>query len=242
MGRRYPRRQAKRAPRRKQVRRRKALARRSAVPEYASCKATRDLGYDSMGNIYKFSEFSIGGWLRPANIAENYQFYRIALIEMKFIPVNDTYIAGNPGEVPNLYYIVDKADTTPQAISNADLMNMGAKPLRFDDKTISVKFKPAVVWKALDENGTGNNFGMIKVSPWLSTNDNNTSDTAAFQLSSVDHHGIVYSVQGGTAGANYRVECTAHFEFKKPLSIPLTGQAPPPVINKRLDENGVVNV
>lgn len=229
-------------PRRKQMQRRRALVRRQSH-EYATCKATRDLGYDSNGTVYKFSEFSIGGWVRPANLAQNYQFYRISLVEMKFIPVADTYIAGNPGELPNLYYIIDKADTSPQAIGVADLQNMGAKPIRFDDKTITVKFKPAVVWKALDENGTGNNFGMIKVSPWLSTNDNNTSDTANFVLSSVDHHGIVYTVQGGVAGANYRVECTATFEFKKPLSIPLSeSQAPPPVVNKRLDENGVVNV
>lgn len=207
------RRKAKKAA--KQARRSK---RQLIIPhETASCSVTHDLGYDAMGTIYKFSEFSLVGWARAASIAGNYQYYRITRVDIRWIPVADTYVAGNPGELPNLYYIVDKTDAVPPTADFTTLQAMGARPIRFDDKTIKTSFKPSVTWKGLDENGTNNNFGMSKVSPWLSTNDNNTSDTLPYATSSVDHHGIVYGVQGGVAGANYRVEATAHFEFKKPF-------------------------
>lgn len=226
----------------KRVAKRVARARRARAArmnsEHAACKVTHDLGYDSMGVVYKFSEFSLVGWLRAAEIAQFYQFYRINRIDMKFIPVADTYIAGNPGELPNLYYIIDKSDAFPYNGDITTLQNMGAKPIRFDDKTITKSFKPAVTWKALDENGTATNFGMTKVSPWLSTNNNNTSDTQPWSPSSVDHHGIVYSVQGGVAGANYRVEVTAHFEFKKPL-YPLPAPGAVSVTQKVLPDRNV---
>lgn len=212
------------------------MKRSSKVGDYATCKVTRDLGYDSNGTIYKLQEWALSGFSRAINIAASYQYYRIRLVEMKFIPTADTYIAGTTaGEIPNLYYVIDKTDSIPGVNSSlATLINAGAKPIRFDDKTITVRFKPAVVWRALDENGVApGNYNMFKVSPWLSTNDNNTSDTENWAPSSVDHHGIVYMVTGGTAGQNYRVEMTVHFDFKKPLFYTLV---PPdqatPVVNK----------
>lgn len=234
----------RRAPRRKRnLRKQRRLRLSKAMPripnEVASCSVTHDLGYDSMGTIYKFSEFSLPGWLRAVEIAQFYQYFRITKVTMRFIPVADTYIAGNPGELPNLYYIIDKTDATPFNADVTTLKNMGAKPIRFDDKTIVVSFKPAVLWKGYDENGTNTNFAMSKISPWLSTNDNNTSDSQPWSPCSVDHHGIVYGVFGGVAGANYRVETTAHFEFKKPLytqpAIPGgEGELPKPVVSKTL--------
>lgn len=194
------------------------MMRRQLPANVASCVVTKDLGYDSMGVIYKLQEWSLAGYDRAVSIAQNYQYYRITKAIFRFIPVADTYIAGNPGELPNLYYVIDKTDSIPGAGTTVDtLLSAGARPIRFDDKTITVSFKPSVVWKALDENGTQTNFGMSKTSPWLATNDSNTSDVATWTPSSVDHHGLVYTVQGGVSGANYRVESTLHIEFKKPL-------------------------
>lgn len=213
MARRNPQKRARRAPRRKNPRRRQAMKH-----DIASCTVTKDLGYDSMGVVYKLSEWSMAGYDRAVSVAQNYQFYRITKATFRFIPVSDTYIAGNPGELPNLYYVIDKTDSIPNTGTTvATLQSAGAKPIRFDDKTITISFKPAVVWKALDENGAASNFGMSKVSPWLATNDANTSDLTSWVPSSVDHHGLVYCVTGGVAGANYRVEMTLNFEFKKPL-------------------------
>lgn len=214
MARRQQQKRARRAPRRKNLRRKRAPMR----SDIASCTVTKDLGYDSMGVIYKLSEWSMAGYDRACSVAQNYQYYRITKAEFRFIPVSDTYIAGNPGELPNLYYVIDKSDSIPNVGTTvATLQSAGARPIRFDDKTITVSFKPAVVWKALDENGGAANFGMVKTSPWLATNNNNTSDVSGWTPSSVDHHGLVYTVQGGVSGANYRVEQTLHFEFKKPL-------------------------
>lgn len=210
--------------------------------EFASCKETRDLGYVSNGVPYKFSEFAIGGWDRAGLIAQAYQYYRITKVEIKFMPTADTYISGSPGEIPNLYYMIDKTDSIQGSGFNVEtLISMGAKPVRFDDKTLTVPFKPAVVWKALDENGGGSNFGMSKISPWLATNDNNTSDTQPFMLSSVDHHGIAWFVTGGVAGQNYRVEVTAHFQFKKPLwyTIPSADAVPTVNLGKKLMDKPV---
>lgn len=219
--------------------RRRYAKRSSKVGDYATCRVTRDLGYDSNNTVYKLTEWALAGFPRAVNVAQSYQYYRIRLVEMKFIPTADTYIAGTtPGEIPNLYYVVDKTDSIPSVgVDINALVNAGAKPIRFDDKTITVRFKPAVTWKALDENGAGSNFGLTKVSPWLATNDANTSDASPWAPSSVDHHGLVYLVTGGIAGQNYRTEMTVHFDFKKPLYFnpPAPGIEIPPVISKKLN-------
>lgn len=239
------RRKARRAPRRRRAvgRRPRRMFRRKAAgntPEYASCKVVRDLGYDSNGVVYKLSEFGLTGFPRAINVAQSYQYFRMKLVELKFIPTSDTYISGNPGEIPNLYYMIDKTDSIPTTGTTlTTLQQAGAKPIRFDDKTITVRFKPAVVWKSLDENGSNINFGLSRVSPWLATNDNNTNDTASWTPSSVDHHGIVYTVTGGVGGQNYHVEMVTHFEFKKPLyySAPTGNEAP--VLEKILNATSV---
>lgn len=200
--------------------------------EFASCKVTHNLGYCTNTIPYKYSEFSLMGYPRAAAIAESYQFYRMTLVEVKFIPTADTYIAGTTaGEIPHLYYQIDKADTLPYNFSVNSLLQMGSKPIRFDDKVITTRFKPSVCWKALDENGAGSNFAMTRTSPWLSTNDANTSDFSPWAPSSVDHHGIAWSVEGGVAGQNYIVEITVHFQFKKPLYEQAPAEGQPVAVN-----------
>ena len=189
-------------PRTKRTVKRGRYARRGAKRvmdssnDIARVVATHDLDYDSNGVVYKFSEFSLAGWLRAVAVAQNYQYYRIRMIEMKFIPTADTFQAGaTAGEIPNLYYVIDKSDACPANSDLTTLQAMGAKPIRFDDKTITVRFKPAVTWKGSDEGPSPNNFGLVKTSPWLSTNNNNTSDAAVpWSPSQVDHHGIIFTV------------------------------------------------
>lgn len=215
----------------------------SKVSNWASCVDTRDLGYDSNGDIVKVSQFSLASFSRALNIGASYQYYRIKLVEMKFIPTADTYIAGTtPGEIPNLYYVVDKTDSIPAVGASVNtLQQAGARPVRFDDKTITVRFKPSVVYNGYDEVGGNTNYGLSRTSPWLATNDNNTSNTNSWTPSSVDHHGIIYTVTGGVAGQNYRVEMVTHFEFKKPLFYvpPPEGQSLPPVYEKIINATSV---
>lgn len=212
---------------------RRRMMRRSS--EWASCVVTHNLGYLSNAVPYKYSEFSLVAYQRAVDIAQSYQYYRISRVDVKFIPTADTYIAGTTaGEIPNLYYAIDKTDALPFNFTVDSLLNMGAKPIRFDDKTINVSFKPAVVWTAFDENGANSNYGMSKVSPWLSTNDANTSDASPWAPSSVDHHGIAFYVSGGVAGQNYLVEVKAHFQFKKPLYEVAPSDAPAAIILGKL--------
>lgn len=227
----------RRAARKGAARRRRMIRKANPTTDYAKCVVSKDLGYDSNGVIYKYSEWALSGFTRAINVAQSYQFYRISQIEMKFCPTADTYAAGNPGEIPYFYYVIDKSDSIPNVGTTVDtLMNAGAKPIRFDDKTVTVRWKPAVTWKALDENGTNGNFGMTRVSPWLATNDANTSDTASWSPSSVDHHGIVYTATGGVGGQNYSVKVSLTFEFKKPLNytVPAPGVEVPPVVSKKI--------
>lgn len=220
------------------ARRRKMVRKSNPTTDYAKCVVSKDLGYDSNGTIYKYTEWSLSGFERAINVAKSYQFYRISMIQMKFIPTSDTYIAGTTaGSLPNFYYVIDKSDSIPNVGTTLNtLLNAGAKPIRFDDKIVTVRWKPAVTWKVLDENGANSNYAMTRVSPWLATNDANTSDLSTWAPSSVDHHGIVYMVDGGTAGQNYRVEVNLTFEFKKPLrfdDIP-EGVEVPPVVSKKV--------
>ena len=211
-------------PRTKRTVKRGRYARRGAKRvmdssnDIARVVATHDLDYDSNGVVYKFSEFSLAGWLRAVAVAQNYQYYRIRMIEMKFIPTADTFQAGaTAGEIPNLYYVIDKSDACPANSDLTTLQAMGAKPIRFDDKTITVKYKPAVLLDSWDAQSLQAVPRQYRVSPWLTTNDFNTVG-AGFNPSSVDHNGLRWVITGD-ATFTYQCERVVHIKFRKPMWI-----------------------
>ncbi len=211
--------------------RRTNLRRKGNVAEWASAKQTLQLKDDPMNQILQLNQIRLAQFDRLTNIAQNYQFFRFTKVEMKFKPYSDTYIpqVGNPNptaaSIPYLFYLIDKGNVLE--VANFDnLRDAGCKPIRFDDKTVNVNWKPCVLQYAQDYNLSGQNPlpVMKKQSPWLATSQNAGNRGGAWVASAVDHTGILYGVeQDITIPDNtfyYGVEITVHAQFKKPLNAP----------------------
>lgn len=228
---------------RKKTYRRKTYRRKSklANSEFASASQTLKLTDDQMNNIFRIDNISLRQFDRLVNIAKNYQFYRITKCEFKITPYADTYQtsgfdgAGSPephSSVPYLYWLINRGQTLVTATFNS-LQDAGAKPNRFDDKTVRINWKPSVnmVTRATDSVTPAINYGVSKVSPWLSTNDTAGQDSVTWTPSNIPHMGLLYGVQQdyvvGPEGYQnvYGTQITIHVQFKKPLNAPGSGKS-----------------
>jgi len=161
---------------------------------------------------------------RVINVAKNYALYRISKIVVKFTPKFDTYVPGatipgaNPVEVPYLYWVMNRFGDVlgGPAFDQEYFIQQGAKPLRFDDKNLTVSFKPNILLGNIANGGVG---PQIKMTPWLSTDQ--AVENQAWLQSSVDHYGITFGVAGAASG-NATGPCgyftvTVYYQFKNPL-------------------------
>lgn len=178
---------------------------------------------DSVNQLYAIYSMALAAYPRASAVAANYQQYRLNKLEFQWKPLKDTYVAGSTtnGSVPYLHYVIDKNESLP--LDNIDfqgLREMGAKPIRLDDKTIRVAYKPGVSYSVNDDGGQPQ-WQAYRISPWLNTNGNSGALTSPWIPSSVDHKGIVYGVEQLNASTGeeltYEVEITAHWQFKNPL-------------------------
>lgn len=225
-------------PAKKAVAKSKKPARKSRVPralnttpEFASCVATTTIQGLGTGTIQSYINCALDQFTRPVSIARNYQMYRIPKIELRFKPQYDTFISGNGATlVPYLHYIIDKSGSVPTNVGLSNLIQMGAKPIRFDDKTIVRSYAPTVLTDNLRDLSVTSTPASYRTSPWLVTNYN-VSAPNAWTPSSVNHYGIYFCVaHNGTSQFAYDVEVTVHFQFKKQL-VNATGQvAATPII------------
>lgn len=206
---------------------RKRAPRRRRAEEVASLRQTLQLKDDNQNEIQQLAGLSLSAFDRASQVARAYQYFRITRIDMKFKPYADTYIPSaslSNATMPYLYWLINKGDVLDVSDFNG-LRDAGAKPIRFDDKTINVSFKPAVLMFASSSQaapGTNPSFNVSKVSPWLTTNDLAGTVGAVWTASSLEHHGFTYGVESAINGDPqmiYGVELTAHFEFKKPLNV-----------------------
>jgi len=212
-------------PRRRPVRR-VARRRRTAMVEHAALKQTIQLKDDDQNTVYTYNTASLSGFDRAVQVARAYQYFRIVKIEYKFKPYADTYTPSatlSNATMPYLYWLINKGDVLDPVTFN-DLRDAGSKPIRFDDKTLTVSWKPNVLMFNSNTRatpGTNPNFNPSKASPWLSTNDLAGASGATWLPSTLQHTGIVYGVESAISGTPemiYGTEVTVHFEFKKPLS------------------------
>lgn len=206
---------SKRNPRRKQLKRR---PRRKMPNEYAKCTETHEF-LPLVNNVaYYDYATSLARCERAATIANAYQEYKISKVEYHFIPLTDTFQPSGAG-VPNLYYRIDKTGALEHFTTVAQIAQTGAKPRRMDDKTIKVSFSPAVLQYALDESHGSNPWSKPLISPWLSTNADNTT-SGNWKASSIDHMGLAWIVEQvlppGIQPTNYTIRQLVHFEFRKP--------------------------
>lgn len=224
----------KRAPRRRVPR----SPRTFAQPEWASCsESLRQLNPGAEGNtlntnvMYGPGTIQLGEYKRASAIAANYQQYRITGVTFRFTPRFDTFPANTDIataiSVPYFYYMVDKVGALRSNVTLSQLQQMGAKPHRFDDKTLTVKYRPAVSTTMVAADVTQVIGGQLKVSPWLNTMGNiNSTDPAA--ISTVDHFGLwwILDAKGLPGDANYQydLDVQVDFQFRKPLAFTSAGE------------------
>lgn len=217
--RRLPRRPRRRIVRTARVRR--PLRRAGGVNDVAGVSVSTNFNGLTTNNTYSSLTTQLSDFSRAVQVAQAYQFYRIKMIEFKFLPKLDTYVAGGAGgaTLPNLLYMIDKSGAISTSFTAGNLLQMGAKPIRFDDKNITIKWRPSVLTDvAFNQGGAPGSSApsQYKVSPWLATNQNSTS-SSQWVPSGVNHLGIHWVVETTGTNSLYDLIVTAHFQFKKPL-------------------------
>lgn len=176
------------------------------------------------------NDFTLAGSPRASGVATAYQHYRIKKITMKFRASYDTYAVGGATTVPHLYYMINKSGSIPTTTTIGALKSMGAKPIRLDDKTITVQWRPSILNKSMDMSAPGQEVStQYRISPWLSTN-NNAVAPGVFNPSGVDHLGIFFYVESIGAQTSYTVETTIEYQFKKPLNTTIQADGPPALV------------
>lgn len=208
---------------RRQARRRVA---RLANSEFASAKQTLLLLNDNVNLVYKLDQLALSQFDRLSTIAEGYQFYRITKVEMKFKPFADTFTNSGTNSLPYFLWLMDRNENFQIGSTDfSSLRDGGAKPIRFDDKTITVRWKPNVLYTMPNDaanppNPTAPAYAASRVSPWLPTNRYAAQEVMVGEWapSQVPHRGIYYGVQSdlATTAWQYGSEITIHVQFKKP--------------------------
>lgn len=218
----------KTSKRRAPARRRKMVRRRvprlsSNVPEWASCSDIREGVQLESNQIYGPSLITLAQFKRASNLAQNFQQYRITKVKYTFKPLFDTFTAttsaGAEITVPYFHYMIDKTGSIPDSATIDTLRAMGAKPRRFDDKSITVQWSPSYVISSTDSlNATSDPLVKPYISPWLNTND--TPDTANWTCSASPHFGLWYVLDAGTLPGDgqyeYNVSVEIQVQFRKP--------------------------
>lgn len=168
---------------------------------------------------YRDYQCSLARFGRASLLGKAFREFRITKVEYIFKANVDTYQGGGNSIVPNLFTCIDKTGSMGGVLTTEQFRRVGAKPRRFDDKNITVSYRPAVLQYAYDLNNNTNAWAAPKVSPWLSCDKFNDS-TTNWQASSIDHLGLVWIVDqpGGTETVQYHVEMVAHFQFRKPVA------------------------
>jgi len=169
------------------------------------------------GVVYDLNTLSLAQLPVSSQLANFYQYYRITSIQMRFKPVYDTFLAPGAGSapaLPYLYFLFDKSGSLG-SLNAVQFEESGAKPQRFDDKTLIRKWRPSVL--TTDGSGTVSQF---KVSPWLPTHD-----TSGTNVNVVNHLGAVWymSKMNGVDSTTYDIDVTVTVQFRKPLVVPTAG-------------------
>lgn len=187
---------------------------------------------------YIFSKAGITG-SRASALAAQFGFYRIAKITYVHRPYFDTFTpdptgvpVGNPLTVPQLYWQMNRYGDAPAVFDGDYLRSLGSKPIRFDDKNVTVSYKPNMLM--VGEDNAGNDASQVKMTPWIST-DERPGD-GVFTLSTAEHFGhLLYIDSAASApGQVGVVDVQIHYEFKTPRTqrTPTTLDVPNTIVHK----------
>lgn len=231
---------------RKSQKKRGGKSRRIAKQQMATVKQTLSFkpGTQVFNTIYTIYNAALSNSTRAMKVAEAYQEYRINKVVIKWKPQQDTFAGGTTGSIPYLHYVVDKKGTFQNVpgLNFRSLRETGCKILRFDDKTLSLTIRSAVLTAVTTDTYNANanlQFTSTKISPWLSTN-NSPLPSGPWTPNSVDHGGIVYGIEQDNVGStgNLRFDCDieVYYQFRKPRSM-VVGPVLP-IRDMDLDEGG----
>lgn len=160
------------------------------------------------------------GFNRSQQCAELFQEYRIKYVKMIMKPSCDTYTYPGNGPIPQLYFQLNKYASIATTATLANLLDMGCRPVRFDDKNIIRAWKPVVLLGANNASGTTlATTASVKVTPWLSTNGL-AGNPGAWALSDIEHYGCAFFVTRPNPATitNFSVDIEVVFQFRRPLS------------------------
>jgi len=191
-----------------------------------TCRITQTLPTVSIlaNTPYRISVGGITGE-RALAVCEQFALYRISKVVFKYKPHYDTFIPQNQGPTPSgnfpttvplLYWKMNRFADNPAAWALDDIKAMGAKPIRFDDKSLTVAYKPNIL---LSTESGGSDSGQVKMTPWLNTD--RSSETAVFAASTTEHYGHFYYVDCNLVNNNNdpaigSLDVTIYYEFKNP--------------------------
>jgi len=215
-------------------------------PNTCRITETYDLGDVNINQPEEYIFDGIPPNTRAAEVAPNFGLYRIARVTYYMKPFYDTFTPGivnsNPGNnylttVPRLYWKMNRYGDAPAAFDAAFLRDQGAIPLRLDDKTVKIFYKPNILLADAGAAAAGLNggSGQVKITPWLST-DAEVND-GAFALSTTQHYGHIMYVEGNKLNNASdvvvgRIEAKVVWEFKNPRGITEPAGAPLKVTKK----------
>lgn len=208
-------------PKRRAQRKRHGARRRRAPRmrnEVASLTETHQFAALTTGAPYYDYNTNLARYKRATQVAQAYREFRITKVTYRFKPAVDTFTPGGT-TIPYLYAIVDKTGSMRDFNTALEITTAGAKARRLDDKTVTVSFKPATLAYQRDETGGSNLWAKPMVSPWLSCDKLNDEQPGVlgWSPSNIDHLGIAWIADVSSGAAiGYTLECTAHFEFRKP--------------------------
>jgi len=189
-------------------------------PDKASCTVVRTLGGGITNQMFAYGSFNLADYARASGIAQYYQRYRITGIKLTFKPEYDTFAAGGTVAKPNLYYMIDKSGSIPDNVSLEGLKQAGAKPHAFDEKPISVSWKPSVL-NEVQINGLLSAGSGYKISPLLAT-DATPGNPGVWTPSTVNHLGIKWYMECSNTSLGVNLEAELQFEFYKAVMPSLT--------------------
>lgn len=167
------------------------------------------------GPVYETSPIALGNTTRAQGVAQAYMYYRIRYVEVRFTPQADTFQAGGSVGVPYLYVMKDKTGSIPAGLNTQQFKSLGVRPIRLDDKSVIMRFKPTVLTDVQFAPASGAQpSNMYKTSPWLNTNGNPGSLT--YVPSTVVHNGLKFFAENAGTGLNFNATITYVVDFKLP--------------------------
>ena len=191
-----------------------------AKVNYARLSETRTLPDNRVfSNTYYNIQFSLAGQLgRVAEIARLYQEFRISKVQFRLKSGYDT-LQPNPAAgvgylAPQIYMMLNRDGDAFTSITS--YQRCGINPISMaNDGNKRMTWRPSVVYRSETSPS------IIKVSPWLNTNDSRNTGVA-FVANTTPHYGINFYVDWQETTGD-RIQATVgtyeielFFEFRRP--------------------------